>query len=102
MTQDTLDALIALKLPSTLQEIFFSHEWSSMVLNIVTSAIIHGIESQNESAQRVWLEGGLLSKLMSSWKANDTVRCTSPVPHYRWIGSLCSCLHFCEMSRTRR
>ena len=84
---------MALKVPETFQDIFFTYEWSSMVLNVITTAIVHALERGSVPVQKAWLETGLHSKLMSTWMENADVSWIEICPHPTFR-ALLSCVSF--------
>lgn len=78
-------ALKDLDVPNLLLDLFFTYEWSSILHQVISSAILFALdpeESNNIFMQKVWLRTYLVSKLMKTYYAyREKVRIkNSPSP----------------------
>eukprot|EP00189_Rhodosorus_marinus_P011940 CAMPEP_0184743348 /NCGR_PEP_ID=MMETSP0315-20130426/6230_1 /TAXON_ID=101924 /ORGANISM="Rhodosorus marinus, Strain UTEX LB 2760" /LENGTH=667 /DNA_ID=CAMNT_0027214575 /DNA_START=25 /DNA_END=2028 /DNA_ORIENTATION=+ len=63
----TILALDDVELAECLLDLFFQYEWNNMLHHLVTSAVVHALESDEEAAQAAWLKGDIIGRIISKW-----------------------------------
>ncbi|KAJ8902270.1 hypothetical protein NDN08_006677 [Rhodosorus marinus] len=63
----TILALDDAEVAECLLDLFFQYEWNNMLHHLVTSAVVHALESEQEAAQAAWLKGDVIGRIISKW-----------------------------------